>query len=234
MVLGLRPMRPEERIYPYRQSSQIAGQTGSVGYLQGHVGEHGNDFNQTWHDIWKSYKPEDFQTELDAVIHDLRSEEYGILRSRRDMEEYAAKNAEGTFPEKGIMECGFRADTERNAYLIRCIPSKGSFDIYCYVAEHLDRHMGNAGQGIRFIEPDYREKFRIPDGGKIVIKTAWDRRERVCRYIDEYHTQVGSQLYHICQFAELMHKNGATYEPKPEEAQQKEQQRKRRNREQGR
>ena len=35
--------------------------------------------------------------------------------------------------------------------------------------------------------------------------------------IDEYHTEVGSNLYHICEFAERMQKNGATYEPKPAE-----------------
>ena len=29
-----------------------------------------------------------------------------------------------------------------------------------------------------------------------------------CRYIDDYHVEVGSQLYHICQFAELMEQNG--------------------------
>lgn len=228
--MEIRPMTPAERIYAYRQSSQIAGQTGSMGFLQGNVGGCGEDFNQTWHDIWKSYKPEDLQLELETVIRALRSKEYGILRSRRDMVGYAGKFADSMFPEKDSRECGFRVDTERHAYLMRCNPTGGSFDIYCYVAEYLDRHMGNASQGIRFIEPDYTEKFRIPDGGKIVIMTARDKKERTCRYIDEYHTEVGSQLYHICQFAELMHKNGAAYEPKPEETQQKG----KRNREQGR
>lgn len=227
--MEIRPMVPEERMYAYRQSRQIAGQTGSIGYLQGNVGGSGEDFCQEWHDTWKAYKPEDFQTELDTVIHALRSEKYGILRSRRDMAGYAGKFADSTFPGKDSRECGFRVDTERHAYLIRCSPSGGNSDIYCYVAEHLDGHIGKARQGIRFIEPDYTEKFRIPDGGTIIIKTAWDKRERTCRYIDEYHTEVGSELYHICQFAELMHKNGATYEPKPEERQKGN-----RNREQGR
>jgi len=232
--MEIRTMVPEERMYAYRQSSQIAGQTGSMGCLQGSVGGCVEDFCQAWHDIWKAYKPEDFQTELDTVIQALRSEKYRILRSRRDMAEYAGKFADSMFPSKDSWECGFRVDTERQAYLIRCSPSVGNFDIYCYVAEHLDRHMGNARQGIRFIGPDYTEKFWIPDGGKIIIKTAWDKRERTCRYIDEYHTEVGSELYHICQFAELMHKNGATYEPKPEEVQQEEWRKGNRNRDQGR
>jgi hypothetical protein len=37
--------------------------------------------------------------------------------------------------------------------------------------------------------------------------------ERACRYIDDTHVEVGKELYHICQFAEIMEKNGAAYEP---------------------
>ena len=45
--------------------------------------------------------------------------------------------------------------------------------------------------------------------------------ERTCRFIDEYHTEIGNNLYHICQFAELMERNGHTCEPKPQEPPQK-------------
>ena len=37
------------------------------------------------------------------------------------------------------------------------------------------------------------------------------------KWLNLYHTEVGSNLYHICEFAERMQKNGATYEPKPAE-----------------
>ena len=80
--------------------------------------------------------------------------------------------------------------------------------------------MEKAEQGIRFIDPHYKELFRIPDGGKIIITYDWgEKAEKSCRFIDECHTEVGSSLYHICEFAERMEKNGATYEPKPEEPQ---------------
>lgn len=88
--------------------------------------------------------------------------------------------------------------------------------------EWLDRHIGNAEKGIRFIDSNYKELFRIPDGGKIVIHYAWgEKMERSCRFIDEYHTEIGNDLYHICQFAELMERNGHTYEPKSAEPPQK-------------
>lgn len=77
-----------------------------------------------------------------------------------------------------------------------------------------------AEQGIRFIDPNYKELFRIPDGGKIIITSSWgEKTERPCRFIDEYHTEIGNNIFHICEFAERMEQNGATYEPKPTEPQ---------------
>ena len=83
--------------------------------------------------------------------------------------------------------------------------------------EWLDKHIAKAEQGIRFIDPIIK-KFRIPDGGKIIITYDWgEKAEKTCRFIDEYHTEVGSNLYHICEFAERMERNGHSYEPKPQE-----------------
>ena len=68
---------------------------------------------------------------------------------------------------------------------------------------------------IRFIDPHYRELFRIKDGEKIIITTErGEKLERECHYIDDYHTKVGNYLYHICEFTECMQRNGNTYEPK--------------------
>lgn len=110
-------------------------------------------------------------------------------------------------------------DTEKYAYLLRCNPIRGDYNFYCYcyVREWLDKHMANARKGIRFIDSHYQEKFRIPDGGKIIVTTAWDEKsERTCRYIESTHGN-RQQLYHICEFAEFMERNGATCEPKREE-----------------
>ena len=52
------------------------------------------------------------------------------------------------------------------------------------------------------------------------------KSEYVCHYIDEYHTEVGNNLYHICQFAEIMERDGSEYtpvEPEPVQAEEKEQ-----------
>lgn len=67
---------------------------------------------------------------------------------------------------------------------------------------------------IRFINSDYKTLFHLPDGGRIKLTYPdGKQRECVCRFIDECHTQVGSYLYHICEFAEQMERNGVKYEP---------------------
>lgn len=67
---------------------------------------------------------------------------------------------------------------------------------------------------IRFIDSHYNELFRIPDGGKIEITYEnGEKHIRECKYIDDYHTKVGNNTFHICQFAETMERNGNTYKP---------------------
>ena len=67
---------------------------------------------------------------------------------------------------------------------------------------------------IRFIDSHYNELFRIPDGGKIEIQyDTGEKNIRECKYIDEYHTKIGSTVFHICEFAEVMERNNATYKP---------------------
>lgn len=88
---------------------------------------------------------------------------------------------------------------------------KVDFNFYCYCFERkwLYRHLQEARQGIRFITPDYKEKFRIPDGDKIrIFQPDGGSKDFTCRYIDDCHLEVGSGLYHICQFAEIMEHTG--------------------------
>ncbi len=72
---------------------------------------------------------------------------------------------------------------------------------------------------IRFIDSHYNELFCIPDGGNITLTFANGRKEtRKCAYIDDYHTQVGSYVCHICEFAERMEANGTKYGPQQSRA----------------
>lgn len=72
----------------------------------------------------------------------------------------------------------------------------------------------NGDRTIRFIDASYHTLFTIPDGGNIVL-TLFDGTTEThpCLYIDDTHAKIGSQVYHICQFAEVMESNGCTYAP---------------------
>ena len=68
---------------------------------------------------------------------------------------------------------------------------------------------------IRFIDSRYNELFRIKDGESITVKFSdGSMSDRKCTYIDDYHTKIGYDVFHICEFAELMERNGSTYRPK--------------------
>lgn len=75
----------------------------------------------------------------------------------------------------------------------------------------------NEPKSIRFITPEYKEIFRIPDGGQILVNYADGKREAfTCKYLDDYHLLVGYRTFHICEFAETMQRIGAHIEPFPE------------------
>jgi len=220
MDMTLRTATPAERLYADKQSQQITMQTGCVGYLRGDVGESGDTFPTAWEDRPGDEKTGEFQAELDGVVKALHSDEQygGVLQDRAAMGRYCSDHPEGGF--NNGFEFAFRADTARYSYLIRLAPykSEDNLFIYCYRRDWLDNHMKQAERGIRFITPNYTEKFRIPDGDSIRIFTGGgETRDRVARYIDDCHVElvsdIGSNLYHICEFAERLERSGGRVIP---------------------
>ena len=214
----MRCAKENEMIYTFAQSQQLYMQTGCIGYLRGDFG-HGNEFYTSWFDTAPFRKTPEFQSEFNEVITAFRYDpQYrGILHNFEDMKMLCTTRPQSKMPER-LKEhsYAFRADTEKHAYLIRLFPQKGDYNfyIYAYQREHFERHLEKAARGIRFITPDYEERFTIPDGDQILITTS-DGAEttRTCRYIDDYHLEVGNNLYHICEFAERMEQNGNTVIP---------------------
>lgn len=220
MNLTIRPMTPAERKYAYTQSRQLIGQTGCIGHLRADFGS-GEQFYSSWDDHDEARNTPEFKAEFDQVINALRSDAAygGILASRAKLGAYCNKHPESRYGPDS-REYGVRVDTERYAYLLRLNPTPGEYNLYayCYIREYLDRHMKNAEQGIRFITPEYKELFRIPDGDQIRIRTSDGQTlDRTCRYIDVTHMEVGygttSNLFHICQYAELTQRAGSTVIP---------------------
>jgi len=69
---------------------------------------------------------------------------------------------------------------------------------------------------IRFIDSSYNEQFRIPDGGTIQVEYSDRTFSTRCEYIDDYHAYIGGEVYHICQFAEIVEHGGGVCRPEPE------------------
>lgn len=213
--MEIRPLTKAEQKYTYRQSMQISGQTGSVGVLQGRYGT-GKEFDSVFHDMNRRLQTDEFEAGLSEVLHDLCSSESGFLQNLDTMREYMAQHPQNAVQGRNGTEYGFRADTETHAFLMRCDPTGDDYnvEIHCYVKERLDSHIREAEKGIRFIDSRYNELFRIADGERIKVRDAWGHTsESTCRYIDEYHTEIGNLLFHICQYAELMEQNGSVYAP---------------------
>ena len=183
-----RAMTEEEDKYTFSQSSQIAGQTGLIGYLRADMDTDGNGFFSSWNDWRKDMKTQEFKDEFDEVINSLR-EEGDILQNRASLAKYCHSAPQSRMDTEQEYY-GVRVDTEKYAYLMRLNPNKGEYNLYCYCyrRDWLDDHIKQARRGIRFITPRYQEKFRIADGEKIRITLSdGEQLDRVCRYIDEYH-----------------------------------------------
>ncbi len=221
MDLSIRPLRAEEQKYTFAQSRQLNAQTGAIGYLRGDFGSADTGFYTTWFDENEALKSDAFKAELDDVINALRfNESYGgLLKSRSAMLRYGTAHPDSIFEERYTAEYGFRIDTGSFAYLLRCNPVKGDYNFYCWCFQKptLDRHLQNARKGIRFITPTYNEIFRIPDGDSIyIIRPDCVKSDKRCQYIDDCHFEFGgiwNDLFHICQFAEMMERNGCTVIP---------------------
>ena len=192
----------------------LEGQTGGIGRLRGDFGRNGREFFTTWEDGHGRYKTDAFRQEFDRVVNTLR-QPGGLFSGRSEMARFCHDHADAGFDGNYCREYGFRINTQQYSYLLRCHANPGDYNFYlfAYMTEHLDRHMENAGRGIRFITPDYKELFRIPDGDKVRI--TWsdgEQIERTCRYIDDCHLELGrgmDGIRHICQLAEQLRKTAA-------------------------
>lgn len=219
MNLSIRPLTKTERMYSYTQAMQVMKQSGCIGHLRGSMDAGGTGFYSTWDDHNESLNDDEFKAEFNEVIDALRFDERygGVLKNRASLAQYCYSFPESDF--ENNREFGFRADSEKHTYMLRLNPNKGEYNVYCYCydRELLEHHLKEATKGIRFIDSNYNDLFRIPDGGKIrLTNSKGEQWELTCRYVDDYHFEAGfggCNLYHICQYAEHTERCGYKVEP---------------------
>ena len=212
-ILEFRPATEQERIYTYAQTHELYMHSACVGRLRGDFDSGGYGFFTTWEDHYGAEKTPEFKAEFDRVVNALRdpSAYKGVLFNRDAMRAYCGTQPDSAMNGNYTTEYAFRVNTEKYAYVMRLNPTKGDYNFYifCYDRQRLDRFLVDSAKGVRFIDPHYRELFRIPDGDQIrIIRPEGD-------YID--HIEVGflsqGNIYHICEFAERMEQNGSTVIP---------------------
>ena len=209
MELNLRPMGKREQLYAYTQSQAISSRTGYLGYLRGDFGKSGEEYHPTFFEYDGSNDNEYFIMVFGELIDALQTDKslYKPMSNRNNMRAFCS------FQQKALMqgnygeEYGFRVNVDDYAFLIRFEPYHlGDYDFYifAYEKEHLDRHIQKAAKDIRFITPDYKTIFMLEDGDNIkIFHKDGSSVVRNCRFIDEYHTEIGNCIYHICEFAEI-------------------------------
>lgn len=210
---SVRPMLEEEDKYTFRNSTQISMQTGFIGYLRADMGSSGEEFFSSWFPFNDNLKTGEFVDEFDGVINSLR-EEGDILHSLSDLRQYCRENPQSKMSYE-MEYFGVRIDTKQYTYLMRLCLLSGKYNLccYCFVKEFLDAHIRKARNGIWFANPGEKDAFRVPDGGEILLVGRNGFRDvRTCRYINETHMEINSNLYHIHQFEEMMEKKGMRVE----------------------
>ena len=101
----------------------------------------------------------------------------------------------------------------------RSIPENGAKD-WNEVLQKIKNEvkpLEDARKDIRFIDSRYNELFRIKDGENIKFTSGYDGKESIakCRWIDECHTKIGSEYYHVDEWAEVCARNGHKIEQIP-------------------
>lgn len=80
---------------------------------------------------------------------------------------YGGNHPGSAFEGKYNTEYGIRVDTDEHIYLLRCDAFRMNFYCSCYEGKRLDEHIRRAERGIRFVDYDGEDLFRIP-----AVKTA--------------------------------------------------------------
>lgn len=147
MDLSIRPIKPEEIPFSYKQSQNDYVESGCIGFLRGDFDTSGKGFYTTWEDKVKFLKTDEFKREFDDVINSLRFGYGELLKDRSSLSAYCHNNPDGVIEGNYTKEYGFRVDTDEHSYILRCNPTKGDYNfyVYAYDRETFEKHLNEIG-----------------------------------------------------------------------------------------
>ena len=141
-VISLTRAKPDEIPFFYSQGEKEDRLSGCIGHLRGDFGS-GSQFYTTWwpHQGDKLNGPA-FKTDLQRIVNWLR-QDFSPLNDLKTMSEFCSfYDGSSAIPGTPFRTHGFRIDSQRFCYMLRCFPQKGDYNFYLYC---YDKEAGERG-----------------------------------------------------------------------------------------
>jgi len=114
----------------FAMDGETAQRHGAVGYMRLDFGTNGSEFWTTWFDNQKHLNTPAFKDSLSDFVNHLR---YGILKNRVAMNVYNNDDLGVSLGERGM---GYKVDSGRYTFYLRCNPGRADYDAYCFAYEN--------------------------------------------------------------------------------------------------
>ena len=128
----LKAALPDEKALFYSCGSEILPR---IGHIRADFGCSGEEFWHSWFpgDTATLNTPE-FRAELHVLMECLRTD---LLSSRDGMRKYLCEHPGLLLEDSYLKVIGYRMQTKKYVYYIRCMPARGNYDCYvcCYANE---------------------------------------------------------------------------------------------------
>lgn len=160
----LEPIEQSEFEFMYKKEDESI-ERGCIGHLRADF-DTGKAFFHTWWAENDSLKTPEFKAEFDKVIEYFRKKSSTpLLKSRSDMYNVCYRLRPTAYEGNHEIK-GFKVQTDKHTYYLRCNPRLGEYNLYayCYKTSELEKF-----KNTRFVEQNFedvdKDKFFITDNG---------------------------------------------------------------------
>ena len=133
----LKAALPDEKALFYSGKSETLPR---IGHIRADFGSSGEEFWHSWFpgDSGAFNTPE-FRAELHVLMECLRTD---LLSSHEGMRQYLREHPGLLLEDSYLKVIGYRLQTKKYVYYIRCAPSRGNYDCYihCYANQEMVHH----------------------------------------------------------------------------------------------
>jgi hypothetical protein len=134
MAYQLLPAEQAENGLFYRLDGEATERHGAIGAMRADFGNSGKEFWNTWFDIQKHLKTQDFKSEFNELIDSLRNDgQEPPFASRANLEAFCL--AKQGYPLAGRAS-GYKVQTLKYTYTFHLAPTLGDYDVRVYAFDN--------------------------------------------------------------------------------------------------